>query len=69
MTHDTQQYWCPIGNDWTDPPRLKRGSKSKTKTHVLHEGKALCGKASPAWFHWPDEVPTCEECLKQMIQS
>lgn len=60
-------YWCPIAEDYTDPPRLKRSSK-RIKTHILHEGKALCGKKSPAWFPPVGEKPTCPDCLSQMTQ-
>lgn len=65
-------YWCPIINDWTEPPIMKQDSrnpKSRKKTHVLSEGRALCGKRSPAWFHRPGDKPTCPTCLSQVTQS
>ena len=67
------RYWCPIAEDWTDPPRHKSSKGSRQRTHVLKDGAAMCGKRSPAWFYTPGrDRPTCEKCLdllSRMTQS
>jgi hypothetical protein len=62
-------YYDVAGRCWTDPPRYKRDRdrRKHKKTHVLRDGKALCGKKYPHWFPWPGEQPTCDKCL-ELIQ-
>lgn len=62
----TLAYWCPIVQDWTDPPRPKAQAlqRRRVRLHRLKDGTALCNtKRATRWFAYPDEKPTCPDCL------
>jgi hypothetical protein len=60
-----QRYWCPILQDFTDPPRPKAQARAKGSTlHRLKDGGPLCGSRRANWYALPDELPTCKKCLE-----